>query len=330
MAFSENYRRQVALLLRTIPFIAKEKCFALKGGTAINLFVRDLPRLSVDIDLTYVPVYNRSRSLGAIDKAMKRIAGKIEKGLKGSKVTQTAQEGSVTKLVIREAGTQIKVEVTPVLRGCAYDPETRSVSPAVEDTFGFAEMQVVSFADLYAGKIMAALDRQHPRDLFDVRDLLANEGIDDALRSAFVVYLLSHNRPMGEVLGAAPKDISDEFVRNFEGMTEEPVPKEDLLDARAVLVDLMVAKMPAKHKRFLISFEAGQPDWSLLDVPKADKLPAVKWRIKNLDGIAQNKRIELVKKLGKVLSHEVPAAQYTLFSERQPTARKRRRGGNRL
>jgi hypothetical protein len=84
MAFSENYRRQVALLLRTIPYVAKEKCFALKGGTAINLFVRDMPRLSVDIDLTYVPVYNRSKSLGAIDKAMKRIAGKVEKGLKGS------------------------------------------------------------------------------------------------------------------------------------------------------------------------------------------------------------------------------------------------------
>ncbi|MGE0055717.1 MAG: nucleotidyl transferase AbiEii/AbiGii toxin family protein [Hyphomicrobium sp.] len=329
MAFSENYRRQVALLLRTIPFIAKEKCFALKGGTAINLFVRDLPRLSVDIDLTYVPIYNRSKSLGAIDKAMKRIAVKVEKGLKGSKVNQTAQEGSVTKLVVREAGTQIKIEVTPVLRGCAYEPELRSVSAAVEDMFGFAEMQVVSFADLYAGKIMAALDRQHPRDLFDVRDLLANEGIDDALRSAFVVYLLSHNRPMAEVLGAAQKDISDEFVRNFEGMTEHPVTKEDLVATRTELVDLMIARMPARHKHFLVSFEAGQPDWSLLDVPKAAKLPAVQWRMKNLDGIAQNKRIDLVKKLGKVLSHEVPAAQYTLFAEKQKTKRKTSGGRSR-
>ncbi|MCS0462653.1 nucleotidyl transferase AbiEii/AbiGii toxin family protein [Rhizobium favelukesii] len=51
--------------------------------------------------------------------------------------------------------------------------------------FGFAEIQVVSFADLYAGKIMAALVRQHPRDLFDIRDLLAAEGISEAIRQAF-------------------------------------------------------------------------------------------------------------------------------------------------
>lgn len=148
MALSETYRQQVGLLLRTVPFIAKEKCFALKGGTAINLFVRDLPRLSVDIDLTYLNVFPRSRSLGAIDKATDRIAGRIEKGIKGSRITKSYTEESVTKLVVREAAVQIKIEVTPVLRGCAYEAETRSVSAAVEDMFGFAEMQVVSFADL--------------------------------------------------------------------------------------------------------------------------------------------------------------------------------------
>jgi predicted nucleotidyltransferase component of viral defense system len=90
----------------------------------------------------------------------------------------------------------IKIEVTPVLRGCVYEPKPSSVSAAVEDQFGFAEIQVVSFADLYAGKLVAALDRQHPRDLFDVRDLLANEGIGEDLRKAFVVYILSHSRSM--------------------------------------------------------------------------------------------------------------------------------------
>jgi predicted nucleotidyltransferase component of viral defense system len=226
MAFAEPYRRQVALLLRTIPFIATEKCFALKGGTAINLFVRDLPRLSVDIDLTYLPVYGRAKSLGAIDKAMKRIAARAQKGLPHAHITHGVIEGAVTKLIVREAGVQIIVEVTPVMRGCAYECAVRAVSPPVEKMFGFAEMQVVSFADLYAGKIVAALDRQHPRDLFDIKHLLANEGIDDALRAAFVVYLLSHNRPMFEVLGGRPKDISAEFLHNFEGMTAEPVKLE--------------------------------------------------------------------------------------------------------
>lgn len=212
MAFNDVYLRQVNLLLRAIPFIAREDSFALKGGTAINLFVRDLPRLSVDIDLTYLPVLNRSRSLGAIDKAMKRVGERVEKGIRGSRITTSASEGAVTKLFIREQGVQITVEVTPVLRGCAYEPELRSVSPSVEDRFGFAEIQVLSFPDLYAGKIVAALDRQHPRDLFDVRALLANEGISEELRAAFIVYLLSHTRPMAEVLAARPKDIASAFA----------------------------------------------------------------------------------------------------------------------
>ncbi len=129
-------------------------------------------------------------------------------------------EGAVNKLVIRARGVQTIIEVTPVLRGCVFEPEIRSVSSAVEDAFGFAEIRIVSFADLYGGKIVAALDRQHPRDLFDVRDLLANEGIDEALRRAFIVYLLSHDRPMNEVIAPTRKDISTEFERGFQGMTD--------------------------------------------------------------------------------------------------------------
>ncbi len=282
MAFTESYRRQVDLLLRTVPFIAKEKCCALKGGTAINLFVRDLPRLSVDIDLTYVPVSSRPKTLGAIDKAMKRIQGRIAKAIKGARVTQAIHEDAVTKLIVREPGAQIKIEVTPVLRGCAYEPEMRSVTAAVEAEFGFAEMQVVSFADLYAGKIVAALDRQHPRDLFDVRQLLAHEGIGDDIRSAFIVYLLSHTRPMSEVLTARPKDIAVEFEKNFVGMTTEPVALKELLEARTALVGSIVGNMPERHRQFLISFEKGAPEWGLLGLPKIDKLPAVRWRQQNL------------------------------------------------
>lgn len=326
MAFTENYRRQVDLLLRTVPFIAKEKCFALKGGTAINLFVRDLPRLSVDIDLTYVPVWPRPKTLGAIDKAMKRIEGRIAKGIKGARITQAIQEGAVVKLFVREPGAQIKIEVTPVSRGCAYEPELRSVTAAVEAEFGFAEMQVVSFADLYAGKIVAALDRQHPRDLFDVRQLLSHEGIGDDIRSAFIVYLLSHPRPMSEVLTARPKDIAREFEQNFVGMTTEPVALNDLLEARAALVASIVGKMPEQHRRFLITFEKGVPEWDLLGLPKIDKLPAVQWRQQNLDKITKNKRAELVVQLEKVLGLDVTPAQLTLMPEKSaPTKTPRRR-----
>jgi predicted nucleotidyltransferase component of viral defense system len=302
MAFRDTYRRQVALLIRILPQIAEENCFALKGGTAINLFIRDMPRLSVDIDLTYVPVAPRAESLAAIDAAMKRIVARIKTAMPEARTTTSDSEGAVTRLIIRERGVQTKVEVTPVLRGCVYEPETRSVSEAVEGAFGFAQIQVVSFADLYAGKIVAALDRQHPRDLFDVQELLANEGIDDAMRKAFIVYLLSHDRPMSEVLAARRKDISDEFLRGFEGMTEHPVSREELLAAREALIAEIVGKMPDSHRRFLVSFERGEPDWALLGVPGAAELPAVKWRQQNLDKLTKEKRAELVEALEKVLS----------------------------
>ena len=325
MALAENFRRQVDLLLRTVPFIAKETCFALKGGTAINLFFRDLPRLSVDIDLTYVHVFPRAKSLGAIDKAMKRIAARVEKGIRGSRVTTSSHENAVTKLVVREAGVQIKIEVTPVLRGCAYDPEVRGVTPAVEEAFGFAEMPVVSLADLYAGKIVAALDRQHPRDLFDVRLLLANEGITDEIRAAFIVYLLSHHRPMAEVLAARPKDLAREFETNFVGMTEADVSLDELLAARDALVTAIVGEMPAAHRHFLVSFERGEPDWDLLGLPRVDRLPAVLWRQQNLDKITKNKRAELVAHLERVLSLDVAPAQLTLIPEKSAPSRTRSR-----
>lgn len=302
MAFADIYKRQVALLIRVLPLVTEEACFALKGGTAINLFVRDLPRLSVDIDLTYLPVAPRAESLIAIDAAMKRIAGKIKALIPDAQITEANTENAVVKLTVRTQGVQIKIEVTPVLRGCVFEPKLVSVKPAVEEEFGFAEARTVSFEDLYAGKIVAALDRQHPRDLFDVRDLIANEGISDALRRAFIVYLLSHDRPMSEVLAPTFKNIEPAFKHGFSGMTRDLVELADLLAARSTLIKSVVDDMPADHRKFLISFERGQPEWELLDVPNAAELPAVRWRQQNLDKLSANKRAILVARLEEVLA----------------------------
>lgn len=306
MALSEQYRRQVALLVETIPLVAAETDFALKGGTAINLFVRDMPRLSVDIDLTYLPVAERAASLAAIDAGMRRIAASIREKLPGTQVTEVLnlRENIVTKLALRRANAQIKIEVTPVLRGSVFSPEIRAVSQAVEDAFGFAQIQVVSFPDLYAGKIVAALDRQHPRDLFDVRDLLANEGITEELRRAFIVYLVSHDRPMSEVLAPRRKDISQEFLQGFEGMTVSPATLDDLVAAREALITTIVGDMPEEHRKFLLGFKRGSPDWTLLDIPGADALPAVRWKQLNLDKLSAETRRRLVAQLATVLNME--------------------------
>jgi hypothetical protein len=260
-----------------------------------------MPRLSVDIDLTYLPVQPRDQSLKAIDAAMTRISERIVKAIPGARVTPSRAEGAILKLLLRANGAQIKIEVTPVLRGCVYEPEVRAVSAAVEEAFGFAEMRVVSFPDLYAGKIVAALDRQHPRDLFDVRDLLANEGISDDICRAFIVYLLSHGRPMSEVLAPTRKPIKEEFLRGFEGMTEKPIALEELLAVREEIIQVMVGGMPKDHRAFLMSFKRGTPEWPLLGVPEAASLPAVRWRQQNLDKLSRQKRDTLLERLREVL-----------------------------
>lgn len=302
MPISEVYQAQVRLLMRLLPIVAKEDCFALKGGTAINLFVRDLPRLSVDIDLMYLPMHGRPEALAGIDASMKQIETRILADIPGSHVAQTIKEGAVVRLVVSANATQVKIEISPVLRGVVKEPAIMQVTEAVEDAYGFAEASVVSFEDLYAGKLVAALDRQHPRDLFDVRDLLANEGLSDDLREAFIVYLLSHNRPMFEVLSGRCKDLAAEFQSGFEGMTEIPVTIDALIQTQQTMIAQLIGGMPERHKTFLIGFERGEPDWNLLNVPHAKELPAVLWRQLNLDKLKAERRTELVTSLENVLA----------------------------
>ncbi|HEY4942301.1 MAG TPA: nucleotidyl transferase AbiEii/AbiGii toxin family protein [Rhizomicrobium sp.] len=303
MPLLEKYRQQVTLLVRTLPLLTVEREFALKGGTAINLFVRDMLRLSVDIDLTYTPVSSWEQSLAAIDAGMKRIAASIAKSIPNAKASLAKRtENAVTRIIVNNNIAQIKIEVTPVLRGCVYEPKMQSVNTAVEEQFGFAEANLVSFADLYGGKIVAALDRQHPRDLFDVRELLANEGMTDELRKAFLVYLISHGRPMHEVLAPTLKNISAVFANEFEGMTDAPVTVDQLTDARAALLKAAVLQMPDGHRQFLIGFELGEPNWELLDLPHIAQLPAVLWRQKHLNTRNTEQRAALVAKLRTALS----------------------------
>ena len=152
----ETYRGQVSLLRSVLPEIAKEKCFALHGGTAINLFVREMPRLSVDIDLTYLPIEDRQNSLDNIVDALERIKGRILTTLPKTKV-QNQKE--ISKLQISHRGFQIKIEVNQTNRGVLSDPIEYQLCEKAQDQFdAFCSIAVVPLSQLYGGKICAALD----------------------------------------------------------------------------------------------------------------------------------------------------------------------------
>lgn len=151
---------------------------------------------------------------------------------------------------------------------------------AVQETFeSFVEMPVVSHADLFGGKVSAALDRQHPRDLFDVRQLLDTEGFGNDVRAGLLVSLISHNRPIAELLAPEAKDQRRTFAGEFAGMTLLPF---DFASHEATLADLVAAvrgSLTEPDRRFLVGFEAGEPDWSLFPVAHADRLPAPRWKL---------------------------------------------------
>ena len=284
----DRYMRQVELLVRTLPYIARQDVFALKGGTAINLFYRDMPRLSVDIDLTYLPIEDRDTTLSGIDAALDRIREDLLKNLRGVDVQRIAGGGNNdTRVLVRQGTTEIKIETSPVARGTVHPPELRAVTDGVAEAFGFAEMQVVSFEDLFGGKLHAAVDRQHPRDLFDVKLLYDNEGLTDGLFRTFLIYVASSGRPPHELIRPSLSELEDAFVKEFEGMTIEPVSLIELKDARTRLTDDLRARLDDKAMRFLLTLHDAEPDFDAIGLPHAAALPAVRWKLINLAKLRQ-------------------------------------------
>jgi predicted nucleotidyltransferase component of viral defense system len=299
------YFEQAELMLKTIPHVAAETCFALKGGTAINLFVRDMPRLSVDIDLTYLPVDEpRDTALKTMSAALARIAAAIKKAIAGTRVQETREQSPerVTRVTVSIGPTRIKIEPNEVIRGAVFPAEERELTPRAQEMFELSvTAQTLSLADLYGGKLCAALDRQHPRDLFDVKLLLQNEGITEEIRKAFVVYLASHDRPMHELLDPTRKNIRRIYENEFAGMTVDSVAYEDLIAARETLVKTLGRTLSNDEREFLLSVKAGQPKWNLIGIIGIENLPAIQWKLLNVKKIGANKQKQLLEKLRRVL-----------------------------
>jgi predicted nucleotidyltransferase component of viral defense system len=300
---SAQYRAQVDLLLQVLPHVAKEESFALKGGTAINLFVRDLPRLSVDIDLTYLPFDDRQKALANIAAALQRIQSRLQRALAGSPATLSALEDSPeAKLTCQYNGVTVKVEVNTTMRGYALEPRQMDVVDAVEAEFQrFASIKVVSEGELFGGKICAALDRQHPRDLFDVHHMLDNETLNDEIRLGLIVSLISHPRPLNELIAPNLLDQQALFTSQFAGMAFTPFSYDDYVNAWNRLVQEISSGWSEEQKEFLMSFKQGVPKWELLPLANLERLPAVRWKLQ-LKTKDPTKHVRQLKLLGAALA----------------------------
>ncbi|MCL1972206.1 MAG: nucleotidyl transferase AbiEii/AbiGii toxin family protein [Endomicrobia bacterium] len=296
----ENYRRQAQLLISVLPYIAEEKIFALKGGTAINFFVRDFPRVSVDIDLTYTGLEGREKAFVNINNALSRIVKKLKSDKFGVNIDKGKSD--MWKIQCFKQNAEIVIEVNYIARGFVYPIRELQICQKAGDLYGFAEMQVISAAELYGGKICAALDRQHPRDLFDIKTLFENEGITDEIKNGFIVFMLSDNGAPYELLNPNIHDRKELLYSEFSGMTDMEFTYQDHEKALRKLIKTLHKSFTKADKEFIISFFSLKPKWDLIDIPNLQKLPAVQWKIKNLEKISSEKFEENLKKIKKALS----------------------------
>lgn len=267
----------------------------LKGGTAINLFEHDLPRLSVDIDLTWLPVQNFEADVTAMSAALEQLAGALRARPLQLQVQTSGgtNTGGITRLICSRGRARVQIETTPVMRGTVHPVRTMVVRPKVEQAFGFASAQVLHFADLYAGKLAAALSRQHPRDLFDIGLLLEDERADATLWRTFLVYLTCSPKPSWELLvPREPMGFETTFDAHFRGMTAEPVTAEQLMENKARLLLWIRGNLDKPSGDFLWSVEDEQPDFGLIGLADAAALPGVGRKLQNLARRSKAKRHE--------------------------------------
>ena len=272
------YAQKVELLLRLIPIVMEEEVFAIHGGTAINLFLKDLPRYSVDIDLTYIPLADRQTSLDDINLHLKSIADKAKKAFKGMHIVPNF---NTCKLLCEYLGKQVKIEVNQTKRGIVGgECLSISLSEKAQNEFSlFCEAKIVPLTQLYGGKIAAALSRQHPRDLFDVKYM--DIPLDEC-REGLIFCLLGSDRPIHESFAPSLIDQREAMENQFTGMTDIPFTYEDFEEARAKLINDVKSLMTDADRKFLISFESGQPEWDGYEFEYFKDYPSVQWKLLNL------------------------------------------------
>lgn len=292
-----RYIEQVKLLIDVLPYVGQDKNFALKGGTAINLFFSEMPRLSVDIDLCYLPLTSRNEALEDIRSFTQKLSSQLSSiGLRCR--SKENSHGYESTLFVQFQRTEIKVEINLVVRGSVYQPVFKTLCPTAKERFQRdVEIQCLNHNDVFGGKICAALDRQHPRDLFDIHMFFKGFSYSRELHLAVMVYLLSGNRPISELIMPNKVNLKDTYERHFDGMSFVDISLDDLEITRDILFNTVRNFFTSDEKEFLISFKMGVPKWGLFPLESIKNLPSVKWKLYNIQNMGTEKRLRSLKSL---------------------------------
>ena len=292
----DRYRKQVALLIRIMPSVYKIKEFAVHGGTAINLFHRNLLRYSVDIDVTYIPIENRQQSLASINQKLLEVKKNIEKTIPGIVVKH---KPDVWKLLCTLGDATVKIEVNATKRGIIGDVVELPLCEKARNEFSMGcKARTVSFSQLYGGKITAALSRQPPRDLFDCK-YMELQSFDD-VKNGFMLCLLGSDKPIIESLQPNDIDQTEALENQFQGMTETPFGYEDYLESRTALLSLVNGGLTITDKEFLLSFEQGDPDWNKCCAGDLSQYPSVQWKLLNIGKLKESNPVKFEQGVNKL------------------------------
>lgn len=295
------YRRQVALLIRIMPSVFRIKDFAVHGGTAINLFYKNMPRYSVDIDLTYIPITDRRTNIDVINAHLTQLKQMIERTVPGIKVVH---KPDVLKLQCSYEGAMVKIEVNGTKRGIIGATGDHMLCARAQNEFQMGcKARIVSFSQLYGGKITAALSRQHPRDLFDCKYMEIDNFKD--VKDGFMLCLLGSDKPIIESLRPNSIDQTEALEKQFAGMSDVPFSYADYEDARINLVKMVNDNLDSADKDFLLSFEVGNPIWNLCCAGDLSAYPSVRWKQQNiikLKEINPQKHLDGINKLREFFS----------------------------
>ena len=274
-----EYKERVKLLLELLPKVVEIDDFAVHGGTAINLFVLDLPRYSIDIDLTYIPVQPREETFLKLRKNLTLLKQSIKKH-----IPKIVIEEKPNKLLCTYNGILVKIEANGTKRGLIEPPIVMPLCKLAQMEFKtFCEAKLVSISQLYGGKITAALDRQHPRDLFDIKLMFNFINDFEQVKKGFFYCLLGGDRPIVESLAPNRTDQSETLEKQFSGMTDIPFSYEDYKNTREKLIEFVNASLTQKDKDFLIDFEAGNSLSRHIEYQEFLKFPSVQWKQLNID-----------------------------------------------